>query len=73
MSEAITTATLLGYGAAGLIAVLAIALILAGTVVRPERRNRFLFWCVAVYVSIWTLFVLYNTVLLTRVFVRMMH
>ncbi len=66
MSGAYTVAELLKIGALGLVVVLAVALTTAGTVVRPERRRRFLLWAMAGYMALWTLWVLYNTVLLTR-------
>jgi hypothetical protein len=73
MNGAYPEAVLLEYGAAGLLIVLAAASMVAGTMIRAERRRRFLLWCVAVYMAGWTLFVLYNTVVLTRYFLKIMH
>jgi hypothetical protein len=73
MGGAYQAATLLRNGAIGLVIVLAIALIVAGTLIREEKRKRFLLWCTGSYLVLWTLFVLYNTVLLTRHFLKMLR
>ena len=52
---------------------LAVALLLAGTVVKPERRGWFVLRLVALNAAGWTIYVLYNTVVLTRYFVRMVR
>jgi hypothetical protein len=70
---AYTVAALLKLGAIGLTAVLALALIVAGTLLKPESRNRFLLWVVAAYMTAWTVWVLYNTLVLTRVLMKMIH
>jgi hypothetical protein len=70
MGGAYPVATLLTDGAIGLVIVLAAALIAAGTLVRAEKRRRFLAWCVGMYIVGWTLFVLYNTLVLTRYFLK---
>ncbi len=66
MGGAYTVVELLKMGALGLVVVLAVALTTAGTMLKPERRRRFLLWAVAGYMTLWTFWVLYNTVLLTR-------
>ena len=73
MEGAYQAVTLLKIGVAGLVIVLAVALIVAGTLIRQEKRKRFLLWCTGSYIALWTLFVLYNTVLLTRHLMRMWH
>lgn len=73
MGGAYQAVTVLRIGAIGLLIVLAVALIVAGTLIRPEKRKRFLLWCTGSYLALWTLFVLYNTVLLTRHLLKMWH
>lgn len=73
MGGAYQVVTLLEIGAVGLLITLAVALIVAGTLIRPEKRMRLLLWCVGAYAAGWTLFVLYNTVLLTRYFFKILH
>ena len=73
MGEAYQAVALLKIGAIGLVIVLAVALIIAGTLIRAEKRKRFLLWSIGSYIVIWTLFVLYNTVLLTRYLMKMLR
>jgi len=73
MGGAYQAVTLLKIGAIGLVIVLAVALIVAGTLIREEKRRRFLLWCTGSYVALWTLFVIYNTFLLTRHFLKMLR
>jgi len=73
MNVTYTVASLLEYGAIGLIVVLAVALMVAGTLLKPERRIRFVLWVTAAYMATWTAWVLYNTLALTRVLMKMMH
>jgi hypothetical protein len=73
MGEAYQVATLIRVGVVGLVIVLALALLIAGTLVQPEKRRRFLLWCVGVYAAGWTVFVLYNTLMLTKYLIKMMH
>ncbi len=73
MGGAYQVATLIKIGLAGLVIVLAAALIVAGTLIPPEKRRKFLLWCAGVYAALWGAFVLYNTLMLTRHFIRMLH
>lgn len=73
MGGAYPVVTLITGGVTGLVIVLAIALLVAGTLIRAERRRRFLLWCVVIYAAGWTAFVLYNTLMLTRYFIRIVH
>lgn len=73
MGGAYQVATLIEIGVVGLVIVLAVALLIAGTLIQPEKRRKFLLWCVGVYAAGWAVFVLYNTLTLTRYFIRMMH
>lgn len=73
MDGAYSVASVLRVGVIGMVIALAVVMLAAGTVVKPERRRRFVLWGMAAYFSGWTLFVLYNTLVLTRVLYRMLH
>ncbi|WP_260703176.1 hypothetical protein [Edaphobacter flagellatus] len=73
MGGAYPVRALLEGGALGFAIALAVALMVAGTLIRRESRRRFLLWCAGIYITGWMLFVLYNTVLLTRYFLKVMH
>ena len=73
MDGAYSVATVLQIGVFGLVIALAVVLIAAGTLVKPERRKRFVVWGLVAYFSGWTLFVLYNTLVLTRTLFKLLH
>ena len=73
MDGAYSVATVLQIGVFGLVITLAVVLIAAGTLVKPERRKRFVLWGLVAYFSGWTLFVLYNTLVLTRTLFKLLH
>jgi hypothetical protein len=73
MGGAYTVAALLRLGLTGLVGVLVVVLLIAGTMLRPEKRGRFVLRTVAIYAAGWTLFVLYNTFVLARYFVKIIQ
>jgi hypothetical protein len=73
MGGTYTVAGLMEAGVLWLAIVMAAALLIAGLLIKPEGRKRFLLWCAALYMAGWTLFVLYNTVLLTRTLVHLVR
>jgi hypothetical protein len=73
MGGAYQVRTLIEVGALGLLIVAAVALTVAGMLLRPESRRRFVLWCTAFYVTGWMAFVFYNAVVLTRYFVKIIR
>jgi len=73
MGGAYPVADLLKAAVIGLIILLAVVLLVAGTLVNKEKRKRFILWCVGIYGVGWALFFLYNTYLLIRYFVDLRH
>ena len=73
MGGAYPVATLLKAAAVGLVLLLAVVLLIAGTLVSQEKRKRFILWCVGIYAAGWTVFFLYNTYLLLRYLVGLRH
>jgi len=73
MDGAYSVATVLQIGVFGLVIALAVVLIAAGTLVKPEGRKRLVLWGLVAYFSGWTLFVLYNTLVLTRTLFKLLH
>lgn len=68
MDGAYPVAGLLKLAAIGLLILLAVVLLIAGTLIGKEKRQRFILWCVGIYAVGWAIFLLYDTYLLIRYF-----
>ncbi|MBS1799812.1 MAG: hypothetical protein JSS95_08310 [Acidobacteria bacterium] len=68
MGGAYPVAMLLKIAAIGLVVLLAVALLIAGTLIGKEKRQRFLAWSVGIYTAGWIVFLLYDTYLLIQYF-----
>jgi Mn2+/Fe2+ NRAMP family transporter len=73
MGGAYPVADLLKAAAIGLVILLAVVLLIAGTLVSKEKRKRFMLWCVGIYGVGWIFFLTYNTYLLIRYFFGLKH
>ncbi|MBS1821404.1 MAG: hypothetical protein JST61_05455 [Acidobacteria bacterium] len=68
MGGAYPAADLLKTAAVGLVVLLAVALLIAGTLIGKKRRQRFILWCVGIYAAGWIVFGLYDTYLMIPYF-----
>ena len=73
MGGAYPVAVLSKAAAIGFVILLAMVLLVAGTLVRKENRKRFVLWCAGIYAVVWTVFLIYNTYLLLRYFFGLRH
>ncbi|HMG01496.1 MAG TPA: hypothetical protein VK596_00090 [Edaphobacter sp.] len=73
MGGAYSVAVLFKATVFSLLVFLPVVLIVAGTLVKQEKRKRFLLWCIGIYGTVWTVCALSNTLLLIRYFLKLTH
>ena len=68
MGGAYAVADLLKMAAIGLLILLAVILLIAGTLIGKQKRRRFILWCIGIYAAGWIVFGLYDTYLMVQYF-----
>lgn len=69
----LSVSTLVLYGLAGLVAVLAVAFVIAGTMLRPESRARLIAGVFVAYAVGWMIYALYHAAVLTELLMKMLR